>query len=365
MLSVLAYLVSSEYIEINETNVELIGSSQGVFAKFIGTFCFPCRDVARDFSIASTLYTDVIFAIINCHFNEALCDRFNITLFPTFKFFPPGNAEGFDYDATYTYPDLIRFIGNLSEFQPKPTPPPRLVELTILNWANFVNTSKCGMVMFSSPNCPDCVHLNPQFSHLSSAFAADGNISTGVIDCGKFGDLCIPSKFKMRPHWEENEPIIMLLVNGTFHNYTGPRFVPSFVQYVNENCGTNRGVDGLLSDSVGTIPAADEIAKEFMNAHEKAPLIEKMKGIHGAEYYVKIMQRFVEKGLDQLKKDAVEMKSSLEYRKLSMPALDVMKKNYNVLVRFLGTHFSPPIPSKQAEVEPTDEGWDETEEIPL
>jgi hypothetical protein len=101
------------------------------------------------------------------------------------------------------------------------------------------------------------------------------------------------------------------------------------VDLINAQCGTER------ADHVGTIPDADVIAMGFVFASNKEDLIEQMKKIEGADFYVKVMERFMDKRLEKLKQDAIDMKNCLEKVTVSKAALDTMKRRYNVYPKFV------------------------------
>jgi thiol-disulfide isomerase/thioredoxin len=348
LLALFAVFVASEYIDINMNNVDkTIGGLHGVVAKFWSNYSFPCTDIAHDFSELSTIFTEIIFGGVNCPDSEDICEHYEIQQVPVIQIFPPGNRAGFRYTGKPNIAELGTYLTNISGIKPRPTAPPNVTQFTPHNWDAFVNTALCGMVMFAPSSCPHCRHLGPQLSQLSSVYAGDGNVTVGVVNCSRFKDICSMARLWPGEEYDEFLPVLMTYSNGTFQNYTGPMFLASFVSEINHKCGTNRRTDGLLNDWAGTIKEADAIASEFMNATDKAAVIEKMKRIEGADYYVKIMQRFIEKGVPQLKKDALGMKSNLENRKMSMPGLDAMKKNYNVFMRFLPPPTPRPISSRK------------------
>jgi hypothetical protein len=108
-----------------------------------------------------------------------------------------------------------------------------------------------------------------------------------------------------------------------------------FVQSVNRRCALDRRIDGLLGENAGRIAKADEIAREFVDAENREELVQAMKKIDGAEFYVKIMERIREKGVEQVTNDGAAMKVNLERRAGSRKTLDEIKKRYNVINSFL------------------------------
>jgi protein disulfide-isomerase A6 len=328
---------------------KIIGAPRGVIVKFWATQCYQCDQLARDFSIASTLYgSDLLFAGVNCIEHFDICEHYDIEQFPTIRIFPPNNRDGFEYKESTDYAHLVDYIKNLSGIRARPTPLPNVIELTTVNWDTYITNTSCGIVMFSPKRCSRCIHLGPQFSQLSSAFSADGNITTATVDCTKFEKLCQIANVSAGTDYEDERPGVMFVKNGTFTNFTGSRLISPFVAEVNQQCGTHRKIDGLLDDWMGTTKEADSLAKEFLSdAADKDSIIGQMKELAGTEYYVKVMERYREKGVAQLKKDALAMKSNLEERKLSLPSLDIMKQNYNVIVRFLPSPTPKPFASRK------------------
>jgi hypothetical protein len=90
-----------------------------------------------------------------------------------------------------------------------------------------------------------------------------------------------------------------------------------------------------MSDWAGTIPEADAIARNFTAAEEKEPWIEEMRRVPGAEFYVKLMEKYMEKGVEQLIKEAQSIRANLDRRTSAPATLDSMKVRYNVYMRFL------------------------------
>jgi hypothetical protein len=76
-----------------------------------------------------------------------------------------------------------------------------------------------------------------------------------------------------------------------------------------------------------------------------------MKDVSGAGFYVKMMERFMDKGIDQLKKDMALMKAMMDTRKASWPTLDEMKRRYNIVNSLVPTPIPPP-PEERKEAGP-------------
>lgn len=77
-------------------------------------------------------------------------------------------------------------------------------------------------------------------------------------------------------------------------------------QFLNEHCGTHRSSSGLLNDLAGKVAPLDSLASEFFTAKTDREAIiaraqEALSSVNEtsraqASYYVKAMERVVEKG---------------------------------------------------------------------
>ena len=74
-----------------------------------------------------------------------------------------------------------------------------------------------------------------------------------------------------------------------------------------------------------------------------------MAEIKGSDIYLKVMDRIMTKGVEQIKKDVEIMKGILDSRKSSIKALDGIKRRFNVFNEFLYV----PTPSPEPTLPPT------------
>jgi hypothetical protein len=174
--------------------------------------------------------------------------------------------------------------------------------------------------MFHTRHCGDCQHVQPQLAQAAAIFEADPNITIGTFDCEWYGIYCHDIGIEMWPEYDDKDEFgvpsrIRGYARGTWVNYTGKMSLNGFVQSVNRRCALDRRIDGLLGENAGRIAKADKIAREFVDAENKEELVQAMKKIDGAEFYVKVMERIQEKDVEQVKNDAAAMKVILERRR--------------------------------------------------
>jgi thiol-disulfide isomerase/thioredoxin len=326
----------SEFINITLSNVaRILGGRRTVLTKFYSMYCAECTDMAHAFSEASTMFPDVFFAGIDCPEEEEICEQMEIQSFPSVHLFLPQRRTGIEFEGDHNLSNYVRFVHNKTRFRARASPMDRLVELNPYTWDRFAESAQCGLVLFHTNNCQHCRHLLPQIALLAAIFDAEPHVAVAALDCQRYKEHCRTLGVPDAPEYEEADPLLRYVANRTWHDWRGPNMTRDLVDLINAQCGTERAVDGFLADNVGTIAEADAIAKAFVFAPNKEDLIEQMKRIDGADFYVKVMQRFVEKGLEKLKQDAVDMKNNLDKATVSKAALDTMKRRYNVYLKFL------------------------------
>jgi hypothetical protein len=146
------------------------------------------------------------------------------------------------------------------------------------------------------------------------------------VDCGQTSRFCL--------QFTEAYPRTYLFKGKEQIRYQLVHEEETLMNFVNKNCGTERGIDGMLIDTAGIIKEASVIAQEFMTGLNKQDFVEKLKEIKGADVYLRVAERFLNKGEDQVKKDIVMMDNILRERKVSWQTLDGIKRRLNVFRDF-------------------------------
>ncbi|KAH0788995.1 Thioredoxin family protein [Histomonas meleagridis] len=328
MFCFLVQFILAEYVEITSKNIDqIIGGNRPAMVKFYSTQCGHCRAMAEDFAEAANAYNDVVFGGVNCLEEKKICKKFKIEGYPTIMLYKAKEKTGIEFEGSRTVESFCNFVENYTNIKAK-LPPQYLIDLNPLNFDNVTASHKCVFNTFFAPWCGHCKHFLPQAKIAANAFQADPQIVVSRLDCEKYKDIC--SKYGV-----DGFPTIKLFKEGETIDYSGSRTAESVVNFINDNCGTERDVNGLLNDAAGLIKDAAPIVAEFLTAEDKSPLVEKMKAVSGAEFYVKVMERYIAKGQEQIKKDIETMSKILESRKGSFASLDGMKKRLNVFEQFI------------------------------
>jgi thiol-disulfide isomerase/thioredoxin len=332
-------LVRGELINLTLNNVaQIIGGPRPVLAKFSSAeYCYYCLDSALPFSEASTMFSDVIFADINCPEQEDICEQFEVRGFPSVQLFLPTERTGREFEGEHHTMEYVYFIQNRTRFRARTSPYAKLTHLTERTWQKWADNLTCGLTLFHWERCAHCRHILPQLGLIAELFEPDPQISIAAVSCDRYRALCQKLNVQVNRISDEPSPVIRYFVNKTWYSWIGANMTRDLLGLVNGQCGMDRGLDGLLGDNSGTIPEADLIARTFIDSENRTEMIEKIRKIPGSEFYSRMMERMIDQGIEQLQKDATTLKKNLEKKTGSRTSLDEMKRRYNVISRFLPT----------------------------
>jgi protein disulfide-isomerase A6 len=336
LAAVLLARSACEVLELSPENAtDFIGGSKPILVKFYNPDCPHCRAMSPAFEAVSKLFAEVSFGAMNCIRNKELCTTYNVNTYPTVHLFQAGSTEAVDYDGDKSLDSFADFVELHTAIQParRTTIDSTLDDVTPVTFPKLTASFDCFIAIFYIPTCEHSRRLMPQVEQVSTIFGGDDNVTFGSINCEKFSGLCAHENVTIYP-------TLRLALHEEWRTYSGARGVEDIVNFVNTQCDTERGYDGLLNDDAGTTRAGNELVDEFLATDDKAEVIRRTKKAAGCEFYAKIMERFVANGVSGLKKDVQSMKAMLDERKGSIAALDGMKRRYNVFMRFI----PPPSP---------------------
>ena len=305
-----------------------IGKDKPFFVRFYSPDCPHCRMMYDDFEQTEKRFDGVGFGEVNCLKNAELCAAFGVEAYPGVRLFMPRDVEGIDFTEEKTMAEFIKFIEAHTGVKSKRIPA-YLTDVTASNFATFSGASKCSFIAFYDL-ANDLVPILKYMRAVAEAFAMEPNVSVGAMNCRNNVQFCESENIA-------TTPAIRLNGNGQWRDYDDEVLPEAMIEYVNERCGTNRQPGGLLKDDMGTIKQADELLAEFRDPSKRSEVVAKMKKIPGADIYVKFMQSVIDKGEEQVKKDAAKLWDTIQQRKMSWKLLDQMKQRYNVLRRIVPT----------------------------
>ena len=338
-LAIFFSICYSEYIEITNENVDsLIGGEKPILVKFYSPGCGHCKAMAEDFEEGSTMFTEAHFGGVDCSSQNKICDKYKISGYPTIQLFPKGKTEGIEFNSERTADGFADFVEENTGVKAK-RPPKLMVDANPINFGKLTSEHKCVFMTFYAPWCGHCKRFLPQAKIAAGAFKFENSTIIGSVNCDKYKSFC-------EEHNIQGFPTIQLFKESQPVEYSGDRSAQGIVTFLNENCGTERGIDGLLHEKSGLIEEAQPIIQEFLLENDKTESIKKMEKIQGSDFYIKVMKRIQEKGIETAKKDMIIMQNILSTQKGSISSLDGLKKRLNIYTQF--------IPVQQEEIPKTE-----------
>ena len=148
--------------------------------------------------------------------------------------------------------------------------------------------------------------MKPAYEEVARAFKSEPDCVVANMQADDESNRPIASRYGVTSF-----PTIKFFPKGSKEPiaYAQGRTANAFTEFLNEHCGTHRSASGLLNDLAGKVAPLDEIAAEFFTAKTGREAIvaraqEALAGLADldekarsqAGYYVKAMERVVEKG---------------------------------------------------------------------
>jgi protein disulfide-isomerase-like protein len=224
--------------------------------------------LAPEYDIAGEAFArdpSVVIAKADCDAHKELSSRFDVSGFPTLKFFPKGSPKSpKPYEGGRTAEDIVNWINNEVGTKARiKKAPSNVVVLTPANFDKIVlDSSKDVLVEFYAPWCGHCKTLAPEYEKLANVYANEPNVVVAKVDADAHKDL--GSRYGV-----QGFPTLKFFSKQskeTPEDYNGGRDIPSFVTFLNDKSGVSRGVDGRLSEKAGRVAALDAIAAKAVAA---------------------------------------------------------------------------------------------------
>lgn len=225
------------------------------------------------------------------------------------------------------------------------------IQLTEDNFDEVVmNPVKNVLVYFYAPWCGHCKKMTPQYRVTCVAFASDPLVDVTMLDGTEVPEL--RQRFEI-----SGFPKLLLFPEVTSSDttkvpiyYQGPRRHRDILNFINEQVGTSRAINGTLSDDAGTIPALDSIISttkifdhEFLTVLDNA-----IKGLEESGGYVKqayrnafnhyrsYARKSVEKGEQYPQQEVQRLKRLIDNPLTNSAKAEEFQVKLNVIRKFLG-----------------------------
>lgn len=206
--------------------------------------------------------------------------------------------------------------------------------------------------------------MKPAYEQLARNFASESDCVVAQINADEADNKALARLYKAGSY-----PTLKVfgkghLKPGEEYDYVGARDIQSLTdvssacsflrqgelmrQLLNEHCGTSRSAAGGLSEKAGRVLTLDQLAYDFFTAdvpsrgevvaQAKSALVDVTGHANKtAEYYVRAMERIVEKGEGWLVKEQARLAGLLGSPSLAPTKLDELKIKANILASFTAT----------------------------
>jgi protein disulfide-isomerase A6 len=100
---------------------------------------------------------------------------------------------------------------------------------------------------------------------VASSFQAEPSISLAVVNCHSYDDLC--ERYGVKEY-----PALRLFTGGFEIPFAGQRSARAVLGFINDCCGVEREIGGLLNAIAGRIPAAALIVVAFLRGDREGAI---------------------------------------------------------------------------------------------
>lgn len=338
--------LADDVVVLTEENFEKeVGQDRGALVEFYAPWCGHCKKLAPEYEKLGASFKkakSVVIGKVDCDEHKSLCSKYGVSGYPTIQWFSKGSLEPKKYEGPRTAEALAEFVNTEGGTNVKiATVPSNVVVLTTDNFDEVVlDETKDVLVEFYAPWCGHCKNLAPTYEKVATVFKSEEDVVIANLDADKYKDLA--EKYGI-----SGFPTLKFFPKGNKagEEYEGGRDLDDFVIFINEKCGTSRDGKGELTSNAGIVASLDALVKEFVAAssEEKKAVfarieeeVEKLKGCAGrhGKIYIKLAQKYMEKGADYAKKETERLQRMLE-KSISSAKADEFTLKKNILSTFM------------------------------
>uniref|UniRef100_A0A4W4GTJ2 Thioredoxin domain-containing protein n=1 Tax=Electrophorus electricus TaxID=8005 RepID=A0A4W4GTJ2_ELEEL len=227
---------------------------QSVLVMFYAPWCGHCKRLKPEYDAAAEVAnvepnSPGVLAAVDATVHKSVAERFQVTSFPTVKYFERGE-EKYTLQQLRTKDKILEWLKN-----PQAPPPPEqsweekpssVSHLGAEDFRDTLKKKKHALVMFYAPWCPHCKNAVPHFTAAAELFKEDRKIAYAAVDCtkGQNHELC-------KQEGVEGYPTFSYYNYGKFgEKYTGDRGEAGFTGFMRTLRGRDQDKAGKRKEEL-------------------------------------------------------------------------------------------------------------------
>jgi protein disulfide-isomerase A6 len=229
------------------------------------------------------------------------------------------------YDGGMSHESISRWVTGLTGVHPR-----ELVQsLRKPNgrvYKELLNSTHCVFTMFYNPWCVAGKRFLPHIQEVAEAFKYDDRVEFCANDVDLYKFFNWDFDLRMLPDLrlyckDEAEPV----------QFTGRRTSEDLIDFINDYCGTQRGLNGRLNSEAGLVDEVSQIVEDFLTKGKKPHYISDMEQVEGTKYYVWVMNEVMQKGDGFIQQEKNRLNGLLDSGTLAPDKLDEFQIRVNIL----------------------------------
>jgi len=193
-------------------------------------------------------------------------------------------------------------------------------------YKELLNTTHCVFTMFYNPWCVAGKRFLPHMQEVAEAFKYDDRVEFCVNDVELYKFFNWDFDLRMLPDLrlyckDEPEPV----------QFTGRRTSEDLLDFINDYCGTQRGLNGRLNSEAGLVDEVSQIVEDFLTKGKKPHYISDMEQVEGTKYYVWVMNEVIKNGDGFIQQERNRLNALLDSGTLTPDKLDEFQIRVNIL----------------------------------
>ncbi|CDY57723.1 BnaC04g51940D [Brassica napus] len=340
--------VADDVVVLTEDSFEKeVGKDKGALVEFYAPWCGHCKKLAPEYEKLAASFKkakSVLIAKVDCDEHKTVCTKYDVSGYPTIKWFPKGSLEPQKYEGPRNAEALAEFVNKEGGTNVKlAAVPQNVVVLTPDNFDEIVlDQNKDVLVEFYAPWCGHCKSLAPVYEKVATVFKQEEGVVIANLDADahkSLGEKYGVSGFPTLKFFPKD--------NKAGQDYDGGRDLDDFVSFINEKVGTSRDSKGQLTSKAGVVESLDALVKELVAASEdekKAVLSrieEEASNLKGStarygKLYSSLAKKYIEKGSGYATKEAERLGRVLS-KSMSPVKADELTLKRNILNTFVAS----------------------------